>query len=238
MNMRDKIVTVAEKIIETDGLTHATTRRIATLAGCSEGTIYRHFRSKEDVFMAVLAERRPSFLAVMRVIPDNVGKGDVRSNLAAVMRSALDFFQVTIPMNSAIFAEPKLLSQHRTWMQENNVGPHRGVELLAEYIVKEQAWGRIDAGVTPVAASGLLLGACYLRAYSKQFAEVAPRSDSKFVSETVALLFQGMGSPAPGMRQAASESAGEPEQQRLSSSGYAAATGVLPTGSEPAAVAA
>lgn len=167
-------------------------------AGCSEGTIYRHFRSKEDVFLAVLTERMPKFLTVMRGIADDAGAGDVRSNLSTVMKSALEFYQVTIPITVAIFAEPQLLTQHRSWMQENNVGPHRGIESLAEYIAKEQAAGRISAAITPVAAAGLMLGACYLRAYSKQFADVTPRSDNKFIADTITLLFQGMDSREAG----------------------------------------
>jgi AcrR family transcriptional regulator len=192
VSMREQIVTVAEKIIRTDGLAHATTRSIAMHAGCSEGTIYRHFRSKEDVFIAVLTERLPKFATVMKSIASEPGQGDARGNLSAVMRSALEFYQVTIPVNVAIFAEPQMLSQHRNWMQEHNVGPHRGVELLAEYIAKEQASGRLSAAASPIAAASMMLGSCYLRAYSKQFADVTPRSDNKFISDTIALIFGGM----------------------------------------------
>jgi AcrR family transcriptional regulator len=167
-------------------------------AGCSEGTIYRHFRSKEDVFIAVVTERLPKFAAVMKGVAGEPGTGDVRARLSALMRAALDFYQATIPVNVAIFAEPQMLSQHRNWMQEHNVGPHRGVELLAEYIEKEQAIGRVRASASPSAAASLMLGACYLRAYSKQFADVTPRSDNKFISDTIALLFQGMDAPAAG----------------------------------------
>jgi AcrR family transcriptional regulator len=196
--MREQIVTVAEKLIRTEGLAHATTRSIAMHAGCSEGTIYRHFRSKEDVFIAVVQERLPKFAAVMQSVAGEPGTGDVRARLSALMRAVLDFYQVTIPVNVAIFAEPQMLSQHRNWMQEHNVGPHRGVELVAEYIEKEQAIGRIRASASPSAAASVMLGSCYLRAYSKQFADVTPRSDNKFIADTIALLFQGMDAPAAG----------------------------------------
>jgi len=191
-SMRERIVTVAENLIRTEGLTHTTTRNIATGAGCSEGTIYRHFGSKEDVFLAVLTERMPQFLSLVRSIAEGGGREDLRTTLSAVMRSALEFYQVTIPITVAIFAEPRMLNQYRAWMRENNVGPQRGVELLADYLAKEQASGRISGQITPTAAAALLLGACYLRAYSRQFAEVTPRSDNKFVADTIGLLFQGM----------------------------------------------
>jgi AcrR family transcriptional regulator len=192
MSMRDQIVTAAEHLIRTEGLARATTRNIASVAGCSEGTIYRHFRSQEDVFLAVLTERMPEFVTVMRGITADAGRGDVRSNLSTIMRSALEFYQSTIPINVSIFAEPKILDRYRAWMRENNVGPHRGVEQLADYLTKEQEAGRISGEISPLAAAGLLLGYCYLRAYSKQFAEVTPRSDNKFISDTISLLFQGI----------------------------------------------
>lgn len=200
MSMRDQIVTAAERLIRTEGLARATTRNIAAVAGCSEGTIYRHFRSQEDVFLAVLTERMPQFITVMRGIVGEAGKGDNRSNLSAIMRSALEFYQETIPINVAIFAEPKILERYRTWMRENNVGPHRGIEQLADYLAKEQEAGRISREVSPPAAAGMLLGSCYLRAYSKQFAEVMPRSDNKFISDTVSLILQGIANSDAGTR--------------------------------------
>lgn len=178
--------------MRTDGLAHATTRSIATHAGCSEGTIYRHFKSKEDIFLAVLSERMPEFLPMMRNISDQVGKGNINSQLTAIMKSALAFYKATIPITVSVFSEPQLLNQYRLWMNNNNVGPHRAVELLAEYISREQELGRVNQLVGPLAAAEALLGSCYLRAYSRQFAAVVPTSDNKFIADTISLLFRGM----------------------------------------------
>jgi len=195
--MREKILTVAAELLRTDGLAHTTTRSIAMHAGCSEGTIYRHFKSKEEVFLAVLSERMPEFIPLMRSISSQVREGDFSGNLASIMKSALDFYQATIPINAAIFAEPQLLNHYRNWMKANNVGPHRAVDLLADYITREQEAGRADREASPAAAAQLLLGSCYLRAYSRQFAAVVPASDNKFIADTIALLVRGM-RPPPG----------------------------------------
>jgi AcrR family transcriptional regulator len=191
-SMREKILTVAEHLMRTEGLAHATTRRIATQAGCSEGTIYRHFKGKEEVFLAVLSERMPEFLPMMRSILEKVGKGDIGGNLATVMNAALAFYRATIPITAAIFAEPQLLDNYRAWMRDNRVGPNRAVELLADYIAGEQDAYRLARDINPVAAADALLGACYLRAYSGQFADMVPGTDSKFIADTVALFLRGM----------------------------------------------
>jgi AcrR family transcriptional regulator len=197
MSMRAQILTVAEELIRTDGLAHATTRSIAAHAGCSEGTIYRHFKSKDEILLTVLAERMPEFLPIMHDIFDQAGKGNLSSQLTAIMKSALAFYKVLIPVIAATFAEPPLLNQYRMWMHGNNSAPHRAVELLAEYISREQALGRINQHISPLAAAEILLGSCYLRAYSRQFAAVTPTSDNKFISDTISVLFRGM-RPSPG----------------------------------------
>jgi AcrR family transcriptional regulator len=192
LSMRERILTAAEDIMLGEGLARVTTRNIATKVGCSEGTIYRHFKSKQEVFLAVLAERVPEFFPMLRSLSDSVGEGSVTGQLKSVMRAGLAFYEATIPMTAAIFAEHTLLNNYRAWMKDNNVGPHRGVELLAKYISLEQKIGRISSEINPTAAGELLLGSCYLRSYSKQFTAVTPASDNTFISNTIKLLFNGL----------------------------------------------
>lgn len=189
--MREHILDVAEQVIRGNGLAHATTRRIATKAGCSEGTIYRHFKNKEEVFLAVLVERVPRLLIAMQIVSEKAGKGDVRRGLAQVLRSALEFYDVTIPMTAALFAEPRLLARQQEWMRDSNVGLHP-VTQLAQYVAREQAASRFSSEAVPESVASELLGACYLRAYSKQFTDVSPLSDRKFINDTIACLLDGI----------------------------------------------
>jgi len=52
---KDQIVAAARKLIIKYGSEHVTVRAIAKSVGISEGTIYRHFRSKRDV-LSLLAD--------------------------------------------------------------------------------------------------------------------------------------------------------------------------------------
>ncbi len=171
MSMREQIVDAAEQVIRDLGLARCTTKEIAEVAGCSEGTIYRHFRSKEDVFLAVLAERLPGLLPVLRALPEEIGsEGEVRASLQEVAEEALAFYRASMPMLLSVFAEPKLLDRHREWMRANNAGPHRAAELLADYLRRAQREDLVSRDADPVAAAQLLLGACYLAAYGGVFA--------------------------------------------------------------------
>jgi AcrR family transcriptional regulator len=119
--MRERILDVAEQVIRGDGLTHATTRRIAVMAGCSEGTVYRHFKSKDDVFLAVLTERI-KILGTAQSVFDNAGTGDARKNLTLAMTSVLDFYNLTIPITAALLSDPRLIARQKELMRENNIG--------------------------------------------------------------------------------------------------------------------
>ena len=60
------------------------------------------------------------------------------------------------------------------YMTEQDLGPHRGVAALGDYLAAEQAAGRVRDGVDPHAVAMLLVGACYTRAAQRQMpAEVA-----------------------------------------------------------------
>lgn len=53
---RQVIVNAARRAFEQSGLEAASIRVIAQMAGCTTGAIYPHFRSKEELFAAVLGE--------------------------------------------------------------------------------------------------------------------------------------------------------------------------------------
>jgi len=100
------------------GLARSTTKEIAHAAGYSEGTFYKHFESKEDLFFAVLAERLPWFVALVEELPARVGRGTVRETLEEVARNALAFYGEIVPMAASIFLEPGLLARHREGVHE------------------------------------------------------------------------------------------------------------------------
>ncbi len=68
-DFRDTILEAARRIIDEQGLQAATTRNIAELAGCAEGTIYRHFEDKHDLFLELLAGSAPEFLSLIGALP-------------------------------------------------------------------------------------------------------------------------------------------------------------------------
>ncbi len=198
VTMRDRILESAECVMRQRGLAGSTTRRIAEVARCSEGTLYRYFNSKEDLFLAVLMERMPGFIPALRELHGQVGKETIRQNLEAVTLAGLAFFNESIPVSTSIFAEPQLLKRHQAWMQQANSGPHRGIQLLADYLREEQRLGRIREAADAQTAATLLLGACYIRALSSSFVQPDATSEAEFARHLVETLLGGIeGQTAP-----------------------------------------
>ncbi|GIH13754.1 TetR/AcrR family transcriptional regulator [Rugosimonospora africana] len=174
MGTRDTILDAALHVVRTRGLNNATTKEIARAAGFSEATLYKHFDDKEELFVEVLRARVPTIMPAMKALLDQAGQDTVRDNLLRVARAAADFYTESFPMFAATFSEPQLLARHREALAERNVGPHRAVEGLAEYLDKERALGRVSAGADAPSVAAMLLGACFQYAFLAHFAGREP----------------------------------------------------------------
>lgn len=166
---RERIIAAAAEVMSHRGLAHATTKEIARAAGCSEALLYKHFRDKQDLFLAVLHEWMPGFLDALERLPDRVGTGSVQGHLEGLARAAVPFFEQVMPMASSLFSERGLLAKNADTLRARNAGPHKGNERVADYLRAEQRLGRIAKGVDPDAAAALFVGACWQRAFLTTF---------------------------------------------------------------------
>ena len=187
---RTRIIEAAADIMYHKGITRATTKEIARRAGCSEGNLYNHFGSKEEIFLAILNEQLPEFVPLLAALPDRVGKATVKATLCEIARAALRFFNQSVPMGAAFFSERTLLARHRALLKERNAGPHKFNEAISAYLQAEQANGRLKAEVDPPTVADLLLGACFMRAYWRQFIgeETSSKSDEEFIEHLLQTL--------------------------------------------------
>lgn len=151
-------------------MARATTKQIAAAAGCSEALLYKHFRAKVDLFVAVLQERTPGDLAEFLVgLPGTAGRGDVEENLVEVAERGLAFYREAFPLAVSIFFEREMFEAYRAALLERGAGPHRVNDWLADYLRAEQALGRVRADADPDAVASLLFGACLQNAFLGQF---------------------------------------------------------------------
>ena len=194
-NTRQQILDAAQHLIESGGFTRLTTREIAEQAGCAEGTIFKHFKRKEDLCLAVVLENSPKFKEA--IAQKLAGQGSVRKNLESIALAAIQFSDKLIPLAAALFADAKLLARHRQVLNETGRGPKDAFDLIAAYVSDEQKRGRIDRRAVPLAVSALLLGPCFYWAFLRQGLgrNLLPMKDEEYATRLVATLMRGL-SPA------------------------------------------
>ncbi|MBE1486392.1 TetR/AcrR family transcriptional regulator [Plantactinospora soyae] len=186
MSTRERILDAAAQILRTRGVALATTKEIAQASKVSEPTLYKYFEDKERLLLAVLQERLPG-LSRVSVRP---GTGDVEENLAELAHAVLDFYQRSIPMLAALFADPARMAAHRVAMSRHGGGPDKAVAIFATYLRAEQDIGRISPDANPDAAASLLIGACFNEAFLRYYAQgpdadAAPRAFAEALARAV-----------------------------------------------------
>lgn len=191
---RARILDAAHDLMLTIGLARATTKEIAKAAGCSEAALYKHFASKEELFVAVLQERLPRLGPLLRRLAEDPGERPVEDNLAEIARLASHFYAQSFPIAASLYAETKLKRRHEDAMQEMGTGPHVPIEALDAYLRTERDAGRIAPGADTFAAASLLLGACAQRAfaYDSTIGKQPPQPVEEFAAALARTLLAGI----------------------------------------------
>ncbi|GAA5215087.1 TetR/AcrR family transcriptional regulator [Streptomyces thinghirensis] len=163
---RERILDAAHELMLTVGLARATTKEIAKGADCSEAALYKHFASKEELFIRVLSERLPRLTPLLHGLATEPGRASLEENLTEIARQAALFYEQSFPIAASLYAQTQLKRRHDDAMRELGTGPHLPIEGLDAYLRTEQAAGRVAADADTFAAASLLLGACSQRAFA------------------------------------------------------------------------
>ncbi|MBB1156875.1 MULTISPECIES: TetR/AcrR family transcriptional regulator [Amycolatopsis] len=172
MGSREEIVAAAAAVMREQGYAHATTKAIAQASGYSEALLYKHFRDKTALFLAVLKEELPDLAATAARLTEHPEKAGLGDNLAELATTALAFYCASFPISVSIFSSRELLRTHRDTLEN---GPDLPIQHVAGYLAAEVKLGRLRADLDVEAAARLLLGACFQEAFLASFEERPPR---------------------------------------------------------------
>lgn len=188
------IVAAAQQVIRERGVAHCTTREIAQVAGCSEGSIYNHFASKEELISRAVGDRLCGFPAHVRHLPEQAGTADVAANLVELARSAIVFFHHLAPLLGAMVADPDRRRAHMREVDERGQGPRWALRAVADYLRREQELGRVRADAAVDGAAQLLLGGCLQQALNAAFydPDLLPADDDAAADAMVAAIVAGL----------------------------------------------
>src|SRR5438132_8339884 len=106
--IRDRILDAAVTVLRDRGPAAATTREIARAAGCSEGSLYTYFASKESLLLAVMTERLPPFIPLIKALLERAGEDTVPDHLEELALIALPFYVEVMPLMATMLGTPEL----------------------------------------------------------------------------------------------------------------------------------
>src|SRR5215470_2959181 len=187
---RNQIVTATRKLIEDRGIAHITTKQIAQAAGCAEGTIFRHFETKEDLLLAAVLVSFPSFKESLISITG----GSPRERLRRLGLNIIRFFEQITPAAVAVLSDAELTRRHREVVRERNGGPQRLYTAVMSFIESEQASGALSPDLSSVHIASTLLGPCFFRVFTRLSLgkDAIETTDEEFVAGIVEALWEGI----------------------------------------------
>jgi len=163
---RDAILAAALTLLRERGIARVTSREVAALAGVSEASVFYHYKDRAGLLQAVFEQGlRPLEELALRGSLTGAGVHDVLTALGTTLERFLD---QALPVTAAAQSDAALRDALAAYMTERDLGPHRGVRALGDYLAAEQAAGRVRAGVDPYAVAMMFVGACYTRASQRQ----------------------------------------------------------------------
>jgi AcrR family transcriptional regulator len=159
---RDTILAIAQEVFLAEGYAAASMSAIAARLGGSKGTLYNYFRSKAELFAAVIQSQCELQQSQMFDVPD----GDTRRFLTELGRRfarALLSDEV-IAVHRIVVAEATRFPEIGEALYE--AGPKRGKARLAAYLREAMADGRLKPADPERAAEHaieLVIGSLYRR---------------------------------------------------------------------------
>ena len=161
---REQLIDAAERLMCEGGLSELTTQKVAKECGLAEGTIYRHFASREELLVTTLRERLPGeFQPHIDTLVEKAGRGSIEANLREFIANVVPIYSIIAPVLGMLAADPALAARNADALHSDGGGPGRTLDRIAAYFREEQRLGRIPGDVDARTAAGMLVGFCFYR---------------------------------------------------------------------------
>jgi AcrR family transcriptional regulator len=186
----DKILKATLRVVTAKGYNQATTRMIADAAGVSEMTLFRRFKTKENLVQTAYRLSLHQTVEVMEELFTTEGMDDLESSLSELDKR---FLESADERSGRLIKEiGKMIVKERMQQQETKIMRER----LAEYFQ-----GQIDLGnmraVNPHAASFVFFS---VMAFEKLFSAIHGQTDAEGVTheDIIDIIMHGIAGPDNG----------------------------------------
>lgn len=192
----DDLIEAARAVFAELGM-RATTAEIARRAGVSEGILFKRFRSKWELFHAVMLHIDRRGRAWTDGLAGRVGRGLLRDQLEAVANEGIEFFRLLVPMHMMSGSSP----EHTEIAKKEWGNTHPALEsrrTFEAYFEAERRLGRIgpvDSEVLARTFTGSIYNFVVMEIITGPL-EAQPMSQARFVRVYVDMLLGGIAGPS------------------------------------------
>jgi AcrR family transcriptional regulator len=203
VSIKDETIIAAAREVFLERGIQATTAEVAQRAGVSEGSVFKRFKSKVDLFRAAMSDRliEPDW---PRELAGTVGKGDVRENLVASGVKIVTFFRELMPLMMMSWSNPGPNGLPDV-IGGPNPPPVRALKTVIGYFEAEMRAGRVrvqDPEIVARAFVGSINNFVFFDLLHSANGEL-PLAAETYVRGLVSLLWSGI---EPGPAHAGSRS--------------------------------
>lgn len=189
----ETILEAARQVFLEKGV-QATSAEVAERAGVSEGSIFKRFRTKSELFQAAMGMDVRALPKGLELLPTLAGQHTVEENLVVAARQTIKFFERLMPIMMMRWANPKN-SLCSSLDEDEEAPPLRAQKHVADYLERESALGRLSPHVHAPTVARAFLGALSSYVFSELIAKESSKvhiQTDRYVEEYVRTLLQGM----------------------------------------------
>ncbi len=197
VSIKDQTIIDAARAVFLEKGFGATTAEVAERAGVSEGTLFKRFRSKAELFQAAM---HPQFaeLGWLADLESRVGQGDLQAQLTELGAAGVAFFRQLMPLTMMSYANPAPNGLPEV-LTRPDPPPLRALNRLTRYFEAEIRLGRLRP-VDPEILARMFLGGLQQYVFFELLfhaQQTLPLPLPTYLRGMVAMLWSGAGSPVP-----------------------------------------
>jgi AcrR family transcriptional regulator len=201
VSIKDETIVEAARQVFLERGIQATTAEVAERAGVSEGSVFKRFRSKLDLFRAAMEDKlaQPDWT---KHLAARVGKGPVEQNLFEIGMAVIAFFRELMPLMMMAWSNPSP-NGLPCLVSGPNPPPLRALKHMTSYLEAEMSAGRLQRHDPELVARAFIGGLnhfVFFEILHRESGE-APVAAETYVRGLVHLLWSGL-SPANGAKRA------------------------------------
>jgi AcrR family transcriptional regulator len=192
VSIKDETIIEAARQVFLERGIQATTAEVAERAGVSEGSIFKRFKSKGELFRAAMAHLHDE-LAFARDLAGRVGKADVREVLFETGMEIVVFFRQLMPLHMMAWSNPGSEGLPKA-LRGPNPPPVRALKNITGYFEAEMRGGRMRRQDPEIVARAFL-GSVHTFVFFELLYQMngeLPLAAETYVRGLVSLLWTGI----------------------------------------------